>query len=117
MTGLSLLCTSTVCVEHKKKNVSLIKNSFICFSAHNNKVNISNISILARGGGGNDRTVFLPAPPAYLHVNHYAINEKKQQLKYTKSDNMTHCKPSQPFQSGEEAERVEKEGVGQKKLN
>ena len=37
---------------------SKIQDSFICFSAHKNEVNISNINILAQGGGGNDRTVF-----------------------------------------------------------
>ena len=44
----------------------------------------------------------------YLLINCYAINKK--QLKHAKSDNMTYCKPSQPFQVGEGRGRVEKKG-------
>ena len=36
--------------------------------------------------------------------------KKQQQLKYTKSNNMTYCKPSWPFQVEEGGERVDKEG-------
>ena len=42
----------------KKKEVKpMHRFRFIYFSALNNKLNISNINILAQGGSGNDRTI------------------------------------------------------------